>query len=76
MRLNFKKISSLKSAKVAYADNSVMFSLLKKPGISLNQIPKINKTLPQNIQDVKEDNLRNNMVNTYLENDKYHLITA
>lgn len=72
----FKQISDMKSAKIAYSDNSVMFSLLKKPGISLDQTPKINHNLPQNIQDIKEGNLKHIMVNTYLENDKYYQVTA
>ncbi|RLA77710.1 MAG: hypothetical protein DRG78_16760 [Epsilonproteobacteria bacterium] len=74
--VKFKKISDIKNAKVAYTDNSKMFSLLKVPEISLNQTPQINKNLPQNIQDLKENNLRYKMVNTYMSNDRYYQITA
>ncbi len=72
----YKKISDMKSAKTAYLDNSIMFSLLKKPSLSLRPAEAINKTLPQNIQKIVEDNLKQTMANTYIENDMYYKITA
>jgi len=67
---------TLNSAKTAYTENSSLFSFLRKPQTSLDQTPKISKELPSNIQDIKEQNIRHAMVNTYLENDKYYQITA
>lgn len=75
-RVEFVKIQTLDSAKNAYTDNSKIFSLLLKPKATLDQTPKIDKQLPQNIQNIKENNLRNTMVNTYISNDNYYKITA
>ena len=72
----FSSNATLQSAKVAYSTNSTMFSLLKKPTATLNQTPKIDNALPLDIQEIKENNMRNLMVNTYLANDKYYQITA
>jgi len=74
--LKSKKTTAMKNAKIAYEDNSKIFSLLKKPTTTLNQTKRIDKKLPLNIQEIKESNLRHTMVNTYLENDKYYQITA
>jgi hypothetical protein len=74
--MKFTQIKAMKSAKEAYEDNSKMFSLLRKPHVSLNQTPSIDEELPQDIQELKEKNLRHVMVNTYLANDKYYQITA
>lgn len=63
-------------AKTAYEQNSVIFSLIKKPNITLSQTPKIDEKDPKEFQKLKEKNLRHIMVNTYLENDKYYQITA
>ncbi|MCW8895931.1 hypothetical protein [Sulfurimonas sp.] len=74
--IKFKKIKDMSLAKTAYEDNSIMFSLVKKPTVTISQLIKPNKEQPQNIQELKEQNLRNTMVNTYIENDKYYQITA
>lgn len=74
--IKFTQIKTMKSAKAAYEDNSKMFSLVRKPHIALNQTPSIDEQLPQDIQELKEKNLRHVMVNTYLANDKYYRITA
>jgi len=74
--IKFKKINDTKNAKVAYESNTSMFSLMRIPSSSLDLTPQISSNYPQNIQDVKEDNLRYKMVNTYLANDKYYQITA
>ena len=76
IRNSFSSNISVQSAKVAYISNSTMFSLLKKPTASLNQTPTIDNALPQNIQELKEKNMRHLMVNTYLSNDNYYKITA
>jgi len=74
--LNLKNISTMNNAKVAYEDNSKMFSLIKKPMASLSQTYNIDKKLPKEIQDIQEKSLRLVMVNTYLSNDKYYQVTA
>ena len=53
-----------------------MFSLVQKPSVPTNRFKKADTSLPQNILDLKESNLKNKMVNTYIENDKYYQITA
>jgi len=74
--VKFKKINHMKNAKIAYESNMSMFSLIQIPSVSLDNTPKSSDIFNQNIQDIKEDNLRHKMVNTYLENDKYYQITA
>jgi len=73
---SFTSNASLQSAKVAYTSNAIMFPLLKKPTATINQTPTISKALPQDIQELKEKNMRHIMVNTYLANDNYYKITA
>ncbi|MCF6308993.1 MAG: hypothetical protein L3J19_00745 [Sulfurimonas sp.] len=74
--INFQQIKVMSSAKSAYEENSKMFPLLKKPTVTFNQADKIDKSLPQDIQELKEENMRHIMVNTYLANDKYYQVTA
>lgn len=76
---NLQKVSNFKileNAKTAYTDNTKMFSLYMKPGITLNQTPKLDEKLSKDIQELKEKNTRTKMINTYLANDKYFQITA
>jgi len=72
----FSTQNSLINAKDAYENNSKMFSLFKKPHAVLNQTPNIENTLPKEPKDIKELNMRNLMVNTYISNDNYYKITA
>lgn len=72
----FASRKTLQNAKSAYEDNSKMFSIYKKPHHSLDQTPATDTTLPENIQRLKEQNMRRTMVNTYMQNDKYYRITA
>ncbi|WP_294961922.1 hypothetical protein [Sulfurimonas sp.] len=74
--IKFNKINDIKNAKEAYADNSVMFPLLSKPKTTQSQILQIDRELPMNLQEAQEKQIRHNMVNTYLANDKYYQITA
>jgi type IV secretory pathway TraG/TraD family ATPase VirD4 len=68
---------TLQSAKIAYQDNSKLFSLIQKPQTkTIDQTPKNDLKLPTNIQELKEENMRRVMVNTYIQNDKYYKITA
>ncbi|OHE18249.1 MAG: hypothetical protein A2540_10450 [Sulfurimonas sp. RIFOXYD2_FULL_37_8] len=71
-----KKLTVLNNAKIAYEENTKMFSLTKKPALTLTQTPKIDEKLPHDVQEAKEKTLRHAMVNTYLANDKYYHITA
>ena len=74
-----KKFSNYKTsqnATSAYESNSKLFSLLRKPKITLNQTPHTDERLPKDIQGLQESNLRNTMVNTYINNENYYKITA
>ena len=75
-KTKFLKLEAEIEAKNAYTDNSKIFSLILAPRTTIDQTPKINKNLPQNIQDIKEKNLRHTMVNTYVSNENYYKITA
>lgn len=72
----FMDSKSMKSAQLAYREGSNIFSLLRKTHPAINQTPTIDKNLPNEIQELKEQNMRHVMVNTYLSNDKYYQITA
>jgi len=74
--VKFKKMSDKTNAKVSYESNTHMFSLVSIPKVPINQVAKISENYPQNIQDIKEQNKKYEMVNTYLANDKYYQITA
>ena len=76
---NSEKTKFLKleaEAKNAYSDNSKIFSLMLPPRATLDETPKIDKKLPESIQDIKEKNLRDIMINTYISNENYYRITA
>ena len=72
----FTKISSQGNAKVAYEENSKMFSFLVKPKQTLSQTPQFSSRLPQESQKSQEAVIRKNMINTYTANDNYYNITA
>ncbi len=72
----FLKLEIKSSAKSAYSENSVRFSKIASAHATLNQTPRIDKTLPKEIQDIKENNLRHTMINTYVSNESYYKITA
>lgn len=74
--LTLKHLTTINSAKVAYEGNSTMFSLMRKPTLSLSQTPKIDEKLPKDVKEAKEKNLRHTMVSTYAANNKYFEITA
>jgi len=61
------------SAKKAYEDNSKTFSLIKVPGNTQDQTPKIDTRLPIDEQELQ---MRHTMVNTYIDNDRYYKVTA
>jgi len=70
------KINSINSAKVAYTENTTMFSLLIKPKTTLDQTPKLEKRLPLEPMKMKESIAKHVMVNTYIANENYYKITA
>jgi hypothetical protein len=72
----FQEQNFLLNLKDSYESNAIMFPILQKPHVALNQTPTIDQSLPKNIQELKENNLRHVMVNTYLENNIYYQITA
>ena len=75
-KVEFSKVKAITGAKVAYADNSKIFSLLLKPATTIDLTPKIDKSMPQEAQKAKELIMRHMMVNTYVANENYYKITA
>lgn len=76
IKQEFTSHKTLFNAKQAYSENAKIFSLIKLPQHTIDQIPKIDKKLPTDIQEIKEKKLRHIMVNTYIQNDRYFQITA
>jgi hypothetical protein len=72
----FQEISKLTNAKEAYKEQEKIYSSVNIPKVSLDSTPKVSKNYPDDVKNLKELNLRSQMVNTYLENDKYYQITA
>lgn len=72
----FQDYRVLQDAKSAYENSSKFFSYSRKPSVTLNQPQKTDEKLPKNIKDIKENNLRNTMINTYMQNEIYYQITA
>lgn len=68
--------NTLKSAELAYKESSNTFALLRKSHPAIEQTPTVDKNLPNEIQELQEQNMRHAMVNTYLSNDSYYQITA
>ena len=74
--VKFTKVSAQGNAKIAYEENSKLFSFLIKPKISLDLTPKIDKKLPEEALKNRENILKKQMINTYMSNDNYYQITA
>ncbi len=68
--------STLQNAKQAYTDNSKIFSFLRIPEPTLDQTPKVDTKLPNDLQKLQEKTLRQEMLNTYTQNNNYFKITA
>ena len=75
-KTKYLKLEAEFEAKNAYSDSSKIFSLILPPRATLDQTPAIDQKLPQNIQDIKEKNLRHTMVNTYMSNENYYRVSA
>ena len=72
----FANQKTLSNAKQAYTEGAKFFSLFQKHTSTLDQTPKIDKKLPEEIKDLKEKVMRNLMVSTYIANESYYKITA
>jgi hypothetical protein len=72
----FVKTSKQLNAQTSYKQNSKMFSLVLKPLGTLNQTHKINTILPNNLQELKKQFTRKDMISTYTSNVSYFNITA
>jgi len=75
-KTKFTKINSMTNAKVAYTENSTMFSFLVKPKTTLDQTPRLDTRLPTPALEGQENAKKNIMVNTYIANENYYKITA
>ena len=71
----FEAIKNYQDAKVAYKENSFMYSLAQKPKIVIGGT-KIDLQLPKEAQEAKTSLSKKEMVNTYVENENYYRITA
>ena len=72
----FNSSATMQSANAAYSSNSTTYSLFKKVNSTINQTPRINSLEGKDVKEIKEQNMRDTMVNTYLANDKYYQVTA
>jgi len=71
----FNSIKSYKDAKVAYKENSFMYSLAQKPKNVIGG-QQVDLQLPKEAQTLKESLSKREMINTYVENENYYRITA
>ena len=67
----FNKFSSVKSAKVAYTNNSHIFSIVAKPKPTLTTTSNM-----INGDEFSKQKEKFSAINTYLQNDRYYRITA
>ena len=72
----FSNTKMIQNFKQAYSDNSKIFSLFKIPHATQDQTPKIDKKLPDDVQEIAKQALRDAMLNTYIQNDRYYQLTA
>ncbi len=72
----FTNINSQIHAPTSYTENTKMFPLTLRDQLTLKGKDPVDKTLPKELQELKESNLKTLMVNTYIANDKYYKITA
>jgi len=71
----FEKMKNYQDAKVAYKENSQMYSLARKPKSVIGG-PKIDLQIPKEAQEAKKSISKQEMINTYIENENYYRITA
>jgi len=73
---SFKGAKKLLNARQAYSDNSKFHSFLKKPKHVLNQQTKIDLNLPNTTLETQNSFAKIKMINTYISNNQYYLVTA
>ena len=76
---NIKKLTNISSkinAPATYAENTKMFPLTLREQLTLKGKEPVDKNLPKDLQELKKSNLKLEMVNTYIANDKYYQLTA
>jgi len=76
VKTKFTKVNAQTNAKVAYEDNSKMFSFLQKPKATLSLTPRVDKKLPEPALKGQESLMKTEMVNAYIANENYYRITA
>jgi cell fate (sporulation/competence/biofilm development) regulator YlbF (YheA/YmcA/DUF963 family) len=70
------KTSTQLNAQTTYKQNSRVFSLILKPLTTLSQTPKIDKKLSNDLQELKEQLIRKDMISAYKSNESFFNITA
>jgi len=71
----FGKVKNYQDAKTAYAENSRMYSLAQKPKNIISGT-KVDLQLPKEAIEAKESLSKKEMINTYIENERYYKVTA
>lgn len=77
-KTSLQSVQKFQSAEQAYSEGvkKFAFSLRNTKATTIDQTPKVDATLPSEIQELQESKLRHKMVNTYLSNDKYYQLTS
>ena len=72
------RLQKFQSAEVAYSEGVKKFSFILKntKATTIDQTPRVDTTLPSELQEMQESKLRHKMVNTYLSNDRYYQLTS
>ena len=75
--LLFSNMKAHQDAKIAYAESIQPFSTMKQPKTPQQKpLALYNVQLSKEAQSVKESILKEQMVNTYIENENYYRVTA
>ena len=75
--LLFSDLKTQQDAKRAYSENLQPFSSMKKPKTPQQKpLALHNVQLPKEAQSARESILKEQMVNTYMENENYYRVTA
>jgi uncharacterized protein YcbK (DUF882 family) len=77
-KTSLQNVQKFQSAEQAYSEGVKKFAFVLRntKATTIDQTPKIDATLPSEIQEIKESKLRHTMVNTYLSNDRYYQLTS
>ena len=75
--LLFSEIKTHQDAQKAYAESVQPFSTMKKPKTPQQKpLALLNAQLPKEAQNARENILKEQMVNTYRDNENYYRVTA